>query len=1104
MKKTVFLILLSCLCISYAFADLPFRNQRRDMFRMLPINENSIVFTGNSITQGNEWSESFSNDPRVVNRGISGNTSAEIMNNMDYILKGKPAKLFIMIGINDGANPDIVVPCIRKSIELAQKESPDTEVYIQSILPYAGNANVKVTNELLQELCKEKEVTYIDVFSKLNSPDNELNINSNHSNDRLHLMGSGYYVWTEEFEKYTGIKPSIVNTSNATIPSSHTGYVNQRVSNFASKSVSENDILMLGDFHTNTGEWKELLQNPNVKSRGIGVNHGGSSISLVELKDMIPHIITGNPAKVFISCGYKDIEYNNKSVSEAITTYKAILALIKEKAPDTKIYIQSLAPRNNATTNTNLYVPFNTELAKLTDESNNIYFIDVYTPLVKNGVLDSQYAWSDRGFNGKGYLKWAEILAPYVDENIVPLRVDAYDLIMAVANARQFLYELKEEGAGAYTTEATNVFRTAIEAADAVANNKDATAEDYQTAANTLTTATNTFRNSEISLPLASTEVEEHWYKLSAPLRNAGIYMKGEGANNGVVFTSSNNYESQQWKLTKRSDNSFNIINRMDNSFLNPVATHNTQMNTTATEPASGWTFTKSDGSSKFIIKSGSTQLNLTNSGVLFNWGGGSNTSDTGCQFLFTEVTGSPEKDPADPNIILTIKDVSCNGKEFFRVPDEFLQRIVGKKDMTIAIDFTTSTASSSFASLIAVADTTNTGRHFSASVWDSNYSVLYQDQDVSEHRFSNSLGTATTRHQIVYVFRAENPKSIDYYLDGAFKNTYNYDNNADWVYETFGTITDANALTIGGFKSSTKDINQAFKGTVHSVQFFDGAMANFQIGKLISYDNLIADVIGEEPEKPELPASLLTLANIECDGPVLVPSTQAAPVLAEESLTVAIDFTPSSTTGDAILVGSSDIAADNKFFGVGTISNFSKFGIRFVGNNELEGWYTGGYSNATKRHQIVITMSPSTPNYNYYVDGVFNREVSGMGAYGYYYFGKEAIKDAQLYIGGIVSANDNNRYPFTGTIHSVQFFPGVLTAEQVSAIDYKVVIDDIISIDEKSDDMPFTIVDGSIITKDNASVKLFDLSGRMLPTNNIKEGCYILVVDGKSFKVIL
>ena len=140
MKKTLLFFLLTSLFVTNLFADVPFRNQRRDMFRMLPINQNSIVFLGNSITQGNEWAEAFGNNPLMVNRGISGNTSGEVMNNLDFVVGGKPAKIFLLIGINDNADPAIVVPNIRRVIEIVQKETPATQLYVQSVLPAKNNS----------------------------------------------------------------------------------------------------------------------------------------------------------------------------------------------------------------------------------------------------------------------------------------------------------------------------------------------------------------------------------------------------------------------------------------------------------------------------------------------------------------------------------------------------------------------------------------------------------------------------------------------------------------------------------------------------------------------------------------------------------------------------------------------------------------------------------------------------------------------------------------------------------------------------------------------------------------------------------------------------
>lgn len=901
MKRTT-LLLTGLLILNSLMADLPFRNQRRDMFRTLPVNNQSIVFMGNSITQGNEWSETYSNDPHVINRGISGNTSSEILNNLDYVLGGKPAKIFLMIGINDGADPDIVVPAIRKTIELTQKESPLTEIYIQSILPYGGRTNVLITNNLLKTLCTEKGVTYVDVYTRLGGTDTNLSLSSADSNDGLHLLGSGYRKWVSGTASLTGIEPILPVAANSTIPSAHANYVNQRVSAFALMPVSENDILMLGDFHVNTAEWRELLRNPRVKNRGIGVGHGGSSLSLPELKEMIPYVVKNNPAKVFISCGYKDLEYNGKTVEQALASYNEVIAAIRSASPSTSIYIQSLVPSPNATTNSTKYVSFNTEIQKLTNSETGIYFVDVYSALQSNGVLNTSYAWSNGGLNGRGYLKWAELLAPLVDPTIKPVSLAAYDLQIAVADARKLLYGMKAENtAGSYPAATITAFQTAIDNATTEAFNTEATETSLANALAYLNTALSAVQQSAMTLPLLSNSTNEYWYKLSAPLRSTK-FVTGTGA--GLISTTENNYKPQQWKFTLRSDNSWNIVNRADGSFINPAAANNTQIYTSANEPATGWTLKPAAGFSRFIITSSTSQLNLTNfsNNMIYNWGGGNNTSDEGCQFLLTEVTIQPDEEPviSAPKAFLSLFDIVSSGS-----------------------------------------------------------------------------------------------------------------------------------------------------------------------------------------------------------APVAVNQTDAAKVFDRDTLTVAIDFTPSVTTGDAILVASSNTTVANKFFGIGTISNFSKTGVRYVGDNNLEGWYTNSYSSATSRHRLVITMSPGTSNYNYYIDETFLRNVSGTGAYGFYTFGK--IPDATLYLGGVVSLNAPNRYPFTGTIHSVHFFDGVLTADQIKKIDYAAPQTSVYNLKQQSSsDLPFAIQNKTIVPKTDIPLSIYDISGRKAGNNLISGGFYIVVAGGNSYKVIL
>ena len=85
--------------------------QRVSLFRILPQTKGDIIFLGNSITDGGEWTEMF-NDLKVKNRGISGDISAGVLNRLDEVYQRFPDKVFLLIGINDLArniSPDSIV-----------------------------------------------------------------------------------------------------------------------------------------------------------------------------------------------------------------------------------------------------------------------------------------------------------------------------------------------------------------------------------------------------------------------------------------------------------------------------------------------------------------------------------------------------------------------------------------------------------------------------------------------------------------------------------------------------------------------------------------------------------------------------------------------------------------------------------------------------------------------------------------------------------------------------------------------------------------------------------------------------------------------------------
>ncbi|MCK9640636.1 MAG: GDSL-type esterase/lipase family protein [Prolixibacteraceae bacterium] len=189
-------------------------DQRKSLFEILPDTKNEIIFLGNSITDGSEWCELLGN-PRAKNRGISGDTSEGVLFRLYQVTRVQPAKVFLLIGINDLAkniSPDTVYVNICKIVSTIRTKSPKTKVYVQSILPvnntfktFANHTSrtpqVKDLNERLRTICPRLGATYVDLFSELKNPNDDL-LNPMYTNDGLHLLGEGYKAWMRVIQPY--------------------------------------------------------------------------------------------------------------------------------------------------------------------------------------------------------------------------------------------------------------------------------------------------------------------------------------------------------------------------------------------------------------------------------------------------------------------------------------------------------------------------------------------------------------------------------------------------------------------------------------------------------------------------------------------------------------------------------------------------------------------------------------------------------------------------------------------------------------------------------------------------------------------------------------
>ena len=175
------------------------------------ISKTDTVFLGNSLTEGFDLVGHFGRDD-LINRGMSGNLTQHVYYRLEEITKTKPAAVFLMIGINDifnGVKEEIIVSNIQKIIDDIIRKCPDTNLYLQSVLPVnetnlIGNENLNIRiyelNNSLRILCKQRKISFIDIHPDFLNDKGEMDML--YTYDGVHLSKDGYLQWARLLKKY--------------------------------------------------------------------------------------------------------------------------------------------------------------------------------------------------------------------------------------------------------------------------------------------------------------------------------------------------------------------------------------------------------------------------------------------------------------------------------------------------------------------------------------------------------------------------------------------------------------------------------------------------------------------------------------------------------------------------------------------------------------------------------------------------------------------------------------------------------------------------------------------------------------------------------------
>ena len=216
-KKILQIVLVSVLVIITLLAVISSVINKSKLESIKEQDEN-IVFYGDSITEGYNVKE-FYDEFRVVNSGISGNTTEDLINRIDRDLYNyNPSTVIIQIGTNDiraSIKDEDIIKNLKNIIKGIRKNRKNASILIESIYPINremdeeywkdvnpdyNNKHITKLNKEIKELCKKEHIKYIDIYSKL--LDDNKNLKEVYSKEGLHLTDLGYYKVTKIIKEY--------------------------------------------------------------------------------------------------------------------------------------------------------------------------------------------------------------------------------------------------------------------------------------------------------------------------------------------------------------------------------------------------------------------------------------------------------------------------------------------------------------------------------------------------------------------------------------------------------------------------------------------------------------------------------------------------------------------------------------------------------------------------------------------------------------------------------------------------------------------------------------------------------------------------------------
>lgn len=189
----------------------------------------------------------------------------------------------------------------------------------------------------------------------------------------------------------------------------------QRLMMFEHQALHPVDFLFLGNSITEMGHWRALTQDSTALNRGIG-----GDVTAGVLK-RLAEVERWHPRKLFLLIGINDLG-KGVSVDTVAARYGRILAELRRRLPQTRVYVESVLPVNPGVARFPKAYNVNAEVLRLNPMLKKLArryrdaWVNIHDAFLdKEGLLISRYTLEGLHLNPSGYAHWITYLKAHHD-----------------------------------------------------------------------------------------------------------------------------------------------------------------------------------------------------------------------------------------------------------------------------------------------------------------------------------------------------------------------------------------------------------------------------------------------------------------------------------------------------------------------------------------------------------------------------------------------------------------------------------------------------------------------------------------------------------------